>query len=117
MPTKAFRRSRAIGVEVEAFVVEEALAGLQPDMALAHVALDDVRRGVARIVERLGEIAAGVIENVAAAPVDELEQAETAKRKPKPYLIALSISSAVATPSSTIRAASFIASAWMRGTM
>ncbi|MGY4378051.1 thiamine pyrophosphate-dependent acetolactate synthase large subunit-like protein [Bradyrhizobium sp. i1.3.6] len=29
----------------------------------------------------------------------------------------MSISSALATPSSTMRAASFIASAWMRGTM
>jgi len=35
----------------------------------------------------------------------------TAKRKPKPYLIALSMSSAEATPSSTMRAASFMASA------
>src|SRR5258708_12462313 len=65
-----------MGVEVEVRVVEKALPGSEADAALPHVALDDLGGGVALAAERLREIAAGIVENVAAAPVDELEHPE-----------------------------------------
>ena len=46
------------------------------DPPLAHIARDDIRRAVAIAAERAFEIAAGIVENVAAAPVDELEEAQ-----------------------------------------
>src|SRR5260370_41058657 len=67
---------RAIGLEVELLVIEKALAGGEPDMALAHVAFDDFGRRIAGIAERLREISTGVVEDVAAAPIDEFEHAE-----------------------------------------
>src|SRR5436190_1080331 len=65
-----------IGLDVEVGVVEKALAAAQADAVLAHVALDDRGRRIALAGKRLGQVAAGVIENVAAAPVDELQHAE-----------------------------------------
>src|SRR5262245_35571571 len=65
-----------IGREIDAFVVHEALSGLHADATLAHVFLDDRWRGVAAVAERLDEVAAGVVQDVAAAPVDELEKTE-----------------------------------------
>ena len=66
----------AIGGLVDAFVVHESLPGLHADASLAHIRRDDVRRGVTAVAERLDQIAAGVMQDIAAAPVDELEQAE-----------------------------------------
>ncbi len=66
----------AIGVDIEAGIVEEAGAGAQADAAVAHVALDHLRRAVAIAAERALEIAAGVIEDIAAAPVDEFQKAQ-----------------------------------------
>jgi hypothetical protein len=43
---------RAIGVEIERVVVEEALADGQPDADLAHVVLDDRGRGAASACAR-----------------------------------------------------------------
>ena len=66
----------AIGGLVDAFVVHEALPGLHADASFAHIRRDDVRCGVTAVAERLDQIAAGVMQDIAAAPVDELEQAE-----------------------------------------
>ena len=66
----------AIGIDVEAGIIEEAGAGAQADAALVHVARDHLRRAIAVAAQRAFEIAAGVIEDVAAAPVDEFQQAE-----------------------------------------
>ncbi|MET4518741.1 hypothetical protein ABIB81_008095 [Bradyrhizobium sp. I1.7.5] len=41
-----------------------------------HIAGNDVRRAIAIAAERAFEIPAGVVQDVAAAPVDELEQSE-----------------------------------------
>jgi hypothetical protein len=63
----------AIGVDIHAGIVEKAGAGTQANAAVAHVVLDHVRRAIAIAAERALEIAAGVIEDVAAAPVDKLQ--------------------------------------------
>ena len=79
MPEQVDQRREAllaIGIDVEAGIVEEAGAGPHADAAFAHVARDHLRRAIAVAAERAFEIAAGVIENVAAAPVDELQQAQ-----------------------------------------
>ena len=73
----------AIGIDVEAGIIEEAGAGAQADAALAHVARDHVGRAIAVAAERAFEIAAGVIEDVAAAPVDEFQQAQHRVAKAK----------------------------------
>src|SRR5437588_12294582 len=65
--------------DVEPFIVQKARAIAQAAAAFRHVALDDLGRGIALAAERAGEIAAGVIKNVAAAPVNELQQAEHRK--------------------------------------
>ena len=98
---------------------KKPLPVLRADAAFPHVALDDGGRRVALIAQRLGKVAARVDEDVAAAPVDELEEAEDAVPESRSRICtALSMSGrADATPSSTMRAASFMASAWMRGTM
>ena len=66
----------AIGIDIEAGIIEEAGAGAQADAALAHVARDHVRRAITVAAERAFEIAAGVIEDIAAAPVDEFQQTQ-----------------------------------------
>ena len=66
----------AVGIDIEAGIIEEAGTGPHADAAVAHVARDHLRRAVAVAAKRAFEIAAGVIENVAAAPVDELQQAQ-----------------------------------------
>ena len=66
----------AIGVDIEAGIIEEARAGAQADAAVAHVARNHLGRAIAVAAERALEIAARVIENVAAAPVDEFQQAQ-----------------------------------------
>ena len=101
----------AIGVDIEAGIIEEARASTQADAAVAHVAGDHLGRAITVAAERALEIAAGVIENIAATPVDELEQAKNCKTDAEAVLDRLSTSAALATPSSTSRAASFIASA------
>jgi hypothetical protein len=70
---------RAVSLKIKPVVIEKALARAQPDPALAHIALDDLGRGVALVTERLREVAARIIENVAAAPIDEFEHAENGK--------------------------------------
>src|SRR4051812_15961441 len=65
----------AVRLHIEPFVIQKPRAIAQTAAAL-HVALDDLRRGVALAAERAGQIAARVIENVAAAEVDEFEHAE-----------------------------------------
>src|ERR1700676_2167820 len=73
----------AIGIDIEAGIIEEAGAGSQADPALAHIARDHLGCAVAVAAERALEIAAGIIENIAAAPVDELQQPEYCVAKPK----------------------------------
>src|SRR3954463_8557378 len=68
--------SLAIGIDIEPFVIEKAFAGLEADLALGHVAADDLRRGVGVVVQGAGEILAGVIKNIAAAPIDEFQEAQ-----------------------------------------
>ena len=50
--------------------------GFQADPARRHILLDDRRGRITPIVQRAGEIFARVIENIAAAPIDEFEQAQ-----------------------------------------
>src|SRR5690349_3017987 len=71
----------AIGFDIKPLVIEKARAVAQTSAPLGHVALDDVRRSIPLIPERAGEVAAGVVENIAAAPVDEFEQAEHREAK------------------------------------
>src|SRR6478672_6489314 len=104
-------------VEVEILVVEKAVPGSEADAAFPHVALDDLGGGVALAAERLREIAAGIVENIAAAPIDELQHPKHGEAEAEAVLDRLAVSFGRAPPSSTIRAASFMASAWMRGTM
>ena len=66
----------AVGIDIEAGIIEKAGAGAHADAAVAHVVGDHLGRAVAVAVQRALEIAAGVIEDVAAAPVDELQQAQ-----------------------------------------
>src|ERR1043165_851696 len=66
----------AIGLDIKPLVIEKPRAIAQPAPSPRHVTLDDLRRGVALSSECLPHIAARVIENVAAAPVDELEHAK-----------------------------------------
>ena len=65
-----------IRLHIEPFVIQEPRAVAQAAPPFRHVALDDLRRGVALAAERVLHVTARVIENVAAAPVDELEHAE-----------------------------------------
>src|ERR1700730_15115618 len=73
----------AIGIDIEAGIIEEAGAGTQPDPALLHIARDHLGRAIAVAAERGLEIAAGIIENIAAAPVDELQQSQHRVAKTK----------------------------------
>lgn len=66
----------AIGVDVHAGIIEKACARAQPDPAFVHIAGNDVRRPIALAAERAFEIPARVVQDVAATPVDEFEQAE-----------------------------------------
>ena len=66
----------AVGVDIEAGIVEEAGAGPHADTAVTHVVGDHLRRAIAVAAKRAFEIAAGVIEDIAATPVDELQQAQ-----------------------------------------
>src|SRR5262249_23655832 len=68
-----------VGVDIDGGVVEEAGALPEPVAARRHVVLDDLGRGEAVAARGLPEVAAGVIENVAAAPVDELQHAQHGK--------------------------------------
>lgn len=83
---EGFEPLAAIGVDVKGFVVEKTFSSLETDAPLTHVALDDFRRCVALASKRTGEIAAGIKENVAATPVDELEQSENRKTDAEPVL-------------------------------
>src|SRR5262245_22397765 len=78
--TQRRRKSRealfAIGGLVNAFVVHESLPGLHADASFAHIRRDDLGRGVTAVAECLDQIAAGVMQDIAAAPVDEFEKAE-----------------------------------------
>ena len=66
----------AMGIDIEAGIIEEAGAGAHADAALLHVARDHLGRTVAVAAKGALEIAAGVIENIAAAPIDELQKAQ-----------------------------------------
>src|SRR5882757_2719837 len=66
----------AIGVDIEAGIVEESGAGPHADTAITHIVGDYLGRAIAIAAKRAFEIIAGVIENIAATPVDELEQSE-----------------------------------------
>src|SRR5882672_526200 len=79
----------AIGFDIKPVVIEKPCAIAQTPASLGHVALDDVRRRVALMAERAGKVAAGVIKNVAAAPVDEFEQAEHREAKAESILYGL----------------------------
>src|SRR5712692_5908758 len=65
-----------VGVDIEAGVIEEAGAGPHADAAVVHIAGDYLGCAIAVAAERALEIAARVIENVAAAPIDEFQQAQ-----------------------------------------
>ena len=79
-------RSRAVGLEVEVVVVEEALAASSGRYGPRPCCVRRSRVPCSAVAERLGQVAAGVIENVAAAPVDELEHAEGGKAKAEAVL-------------------------------
>src|ERR1700681_5053883 len=64
-------------------MVEETGAGAQTDAAFAHIARDDLGRAIAVAAKRALEITAGIIKNVAAAPVDEFQKTEHRIAEPK----------------------------------
>src|SRR3954452_18898309 len=71
MPQQIHQRREALlakGLDVHAGIIEEARAGAHADAALFHVARNHLRCAIAVAVQSAFEIAAGVIENVAAAP-------------------------------------------------
>ena len=114
MPQQIHQRREALlakGVDIHAGIIEETRAGAHADAALFHVARNHLGRAIAVAVQRAFEIAAGVIENIAAAPVDEFQQPHRRIAKAKTIFDRLVDILRVATPSSTIRAASFMASA------
>src|SRR5262245_16600785 len=63
-------------IKIQARIVEKAATAREAEPALMHVALDDGRGGVALAAQRLGQVAASIVKNVATAPVDELQHAE-----------------------------------------
>src|SRR5262249_29066660 len=69
----------AVSLKVKPLVVEKALAREEPGPALMHVALNDCRRGIALVAQRLREVPARIIENVTAAPIDEFQHAKHRK--------------------------------------
>src|SRR6185437_11583038 len=66
----------AIFVHVEARIIQKAGAAAQADPAVAHVVRNHLRRAIAIAAECAFEIPAGVVEDIAAAPVDELQQSK-----------------------------------------
>ena len=76
----------SIRLDIEPLVIEETRPSRSPRRPSRHVALDDLRRGVALAAERAGEIAARVIEDVAAAPVDEFQHAENGETEAEAVL-------------------------------
>jgi len=77
MPKQLHQRREALfapGVDILAGIVEETGAGAHADAAFLHIARDHLGRAIAVAVQRAFKIAAGVIENVAAAPVDEFQE-------------------------------------------
>src|ERR1700736_6684400 len=66
----------AISIDIEAGIIEEAGAGAHADAAVAHVARNHIGPAIAGAAERTYEIAVGIIEDVGAAPVDELQKAQ-----------------------------------------
>ncbi len=66
----------AIRIDIHPRVIQEARAGAQADPSLMHVAGNDVRRAIAVAAKSALKIATGVVQDVAATPVDELEEAE-----------------------------------------
>src|SRR5258705_4398491 len=77
MPKQLHQRRKARfapGVDILAGIIEETGAGAHADAALFHIARNHLRRAIAVAVQRAFKMAAGIIENIAAAPVDKLEQ-------------------------------------------
>src|SRR5882757_5402242 len=77
MPKQLHQRGEALlapGVDILAGIVEETGAGAHADTAFLHVARNHLRRAIAVAMQRAFEIAAGIIENIAAAPVDEFQK-------------------------------------------
>src|SRR5688500_19185540 len=72
----------AVCPAVAAAVIVEALAALQAEMPLAHQSLHVFGRRVAFPAHRLGEVAAGVIQDVVAAIVDELDHPDRREAQP-----------------------------------
>src|SRR5437762_3771488 len=70
-----------IRLDIDSIIVEKARTIAQSAASFRHVALNDFRRGIALIAQRTGEIAARIIKNVAAAPVDEFQHAEHREAK------------------------------------
>src|SRR2546423_4965619 len=71
-----FQPLAPVGFDIESFVVQKAGAIAQASAILPHIALDDLRCRIALAAERAGQIAARLIKNVGAAPVDELAHAQ-----------------------------------------
>src|SRR3954467_10193818 len=65
-----------IGLDIEPLVIEKSGPGAQAGAPFSHVARYDVGCSVTRIAKRAGQIAARMIENVAAAPVDEFQHSK-----------------------------------------
>src|SRR5262249_53713605 len=57
-------------------VVEKAASGLGPEVVFGHLPLDEARRLEPIVAERLAHVAAGAIEDVHSAPIDELEDSD-----------------------------------------
>ena len=65
----------AIGIDVHSGVIEKTLSGAQTDCPRAMLRAI-CQAPLAVVMKRLAEIAAGIMQYVAAAPVDEFEQAK-----------------------------------------
>src|SRR5687768_15658535 len=73
----------SIRLQVAPAIVVEPLAGLEADPPFVHVALDDLGSRIALATDGVGEVPARVIENIVAAIVDELDDADRGKSQSK----------------------------------
>ena len=63
---------------------QKARTAAQADPTVTHVVGDHIRRAIAVAAECALEISAGVVEDIAAAPIDEFEQSEYRVAEAKP---------------------------------
>src|SRR3974390_1866756 len=70
---KRLKAVPAIIFDIDVVVVEKATPRTKADAPFIHVALNDRGRRIALAAERLGKIAAGVIQDIAPPPADKIK--------------------------------------------